>query len=102
MTHEIIGNKRYNTFDNYLKARFGCKVAKVSLNCAFGCPNRDGTKGIGGCIYCSPSGSGDFAGDPEKSVTEQFYEVKAGLDAKWHDAKYLPYFQAGWLSDGPL
>lgn len=102
MTHEIIGNKRYNTFDNYLKARFGCKVAKVSLNCAFGCPNRDGTKGIGGCIYCSPSGSGDFAGDPEKSVTEQFYEVKAGLDAKWHDAKYLPYFQAGTGTYAPV
>ena len=95
MIHEIIGNKRYNTFDNYLKVRFGCKVAKVSLNCAFGCPNRDGTKGTGGCIYCSPSGSGDFAGNPDKSVTEQFYEVKKGLDAKWHDAKYLPYFQAG-------
>lgn len=102
MTHEIIGNKRYNTFDNYLKARFGCKVAKVSLNCAFGCPNRDGTKGIGGCIYCSPSGSGDFAGNPEKSVTEQFYEVKAGLDAKWHDAKYLPYFQAGTGTYAPV
>ena len=102
MTHEIIGNKRYNTFDNYLKARFGCKVAKVSLNCAFGCPNRDGTKGIGGCIYCSPSGSGDFAGNPDKSVTEQFYEVKAGLDAKWHDAKYLPYFQAGTGTYAPV
>lgn len=102
MTHEIIGNKRYNTFDNYLKARFGCKVAKVSLNCAFGCPNRDGTKGIGGCIYCSPSGSGDFAGNPEKTVTEQFYEVKAGLDAKWHDAKYLPYFQAGTGTYAPV
>lgn len=102
MTHEIIGNKRYNTFDSYLKARFGSKVAKVSLNCAFGCPNRDGTKGTGGCIYCSPSGSGDFAGDPEKSVTEQFYEVKAGLDAKWHDAKYLPYFQAGTGTYAPV
>lgn len=102
MTHEIIGNKRYNTFDSYLKARFGCKVAKVSLNCAFGCPNRDGTEGIGGCIYCSPSGSGDFAGNPEKTVTEQFYEVKAGLDAKWHDAKYLPYFQAGTGTYAPV
>ncbi len=102
MIHEIIGNKRYNTFDNYLKARFGCKVAKVSLNCAFGCPNRDGTKGTGGCIYCSPSGSGDFAGNPDKSVTEQFYEVKAGLDAKWHDAKYLPYFQAGTGTYAPV
>lgn len=102
MIHEIIGNKRYNTFDNYLKARFGCKVAKVSLNCGFGCPNRDGTKGSGGCIYCSPSASGDFAGNPEMSVTEQFFDIKKGIDAKWHGAKYLPYFQAGTGTYAPV
>lgn len=100
--HEIIGNKRYNTFDNYLKKRFGCKIAKVSLNCGFGCPNRDGLKGHGGCIYCSPSASGDFAGNPALSVTRQFYEVKTPLEKKWKDAKYLPYFQAGTNTYAPV
>ncbi len=102
MEHEIIGNKRYNTQDNYLKRRFGCKVAKISLNGGFTCPNRDGTKGCGGCIYCSESGSGDFAGDPRESVTEQYYKIRAGMEKKWKDAKYMPYFQAGTNTYAPL
>lgn len=102
MTHEIINNKRYNTQDNYLKARFGCKIAKISLNGGFTCPNRDGTKGYGGCIYCSESGSGDFAGDPRDSIRRQFESVKAGMDKKWKNAKYMPYFQAGTNTYAPL
>lgn len=102
--HEIINNKRYNTQDNYLKARFGCKIAKVSLNCGFGCPNRDGTKGVGGCIYCSPMESGDFAGNPRDSVTTQFHEIKSGLLGKWKDTniKFIPYFQAGTGTYAPV
>ncbi len=102
--HEIINNKRYNTQDNYLKARFGCKIAKVSLNCGFACPNRDGTKGKGGCIYCSPMASGDFAGNPKNSVSEQFDEVKSGLVGKWKDGniKFIPYFQAGTGTYAPV
>lgn len=57
--------KRYYTFDSFLKQKFGCKIAKISLNGGFTCPNRDGTKGVGGCIYCSDKLSGDFAGDPK-------------------------------------
>ena len=102
MTHEIINNKRYNTQDNYLKAKFGCKIAKISLNGGFTCPNRDGTKGRGGCIYCSESGSGDFAGNPCDSIEKQFESVKAGMDKKWKDAKYMPYFQAGTNTYAPL
>ena len=102
MTHEIINNKRYNTQDNYLKAKFGCKIAKISLNGGFTCPNRDGKKGYGGCIYCSESGSGDFAGNPRDSIKEQFESVKAGMDKKWKDAKYMPYFQAGTNTYAPL
>lgn len=102
MTHEIINNKRYNTQDNYLKAKFGCKIAKISLNGGFTCPNRDGTKGHGGCIYCSESGSGDFAGNPRDSIKAQFEAVKAGMDKKWKDAKYMPYFQAGTNTYAPL
>lgn len=95
-------NKRYNTLDGYWKSRFGCKVAKVSLNAGFSCPNRDGTKGTGGCIYCSPSGSGDFAGDPCDSIRKQFDDISAGLRKKWKDAKFLPYFQAGTNTYAPL
>lgn len=88
-------NKRYNTLDGYLKSRFGCKVAKIPLNAGFSCPNRDGTKGHGGCIYCSPMASGDFAGDKEKTIKEQFDEISNLMRKKWHDAKFMPYFQAG-------
>lgn len=102
MERKIIGNKRYNTQDNYLKERFGCKVAKISLNAGFTCPNRDGTRGIGGCIYCSESGSGDFAGNPSQSITEQFYVIKEQMDKKWKNAKYIPYFQAGTNTYAPL
>ena len=95
-------NKRYNTLDGYLKSRFGCKVAKVSLNAGFSCPNRDGTKGVGGCIYCSPMASGDFAGDCKKSIREQFDEIAAQMARKWKDAKFMPYFQAGTNTYAPV
>lgn len=94
-------NKRYYTQSYYLKERFGCKVMKISLNCGFTCPNIDGSKGVGGCTYCS-AGSGDFAGDPQKSVTEQFYEVKARMNEKWHEGLYIPYFQANTNTYGPV
>lgn len=102
MEQKIINNKRYNTQDNYLKARFGCKIAKISLNGGFTCPNRDGTKGYGGCIYCSESGSGDFAGNPCDSIKEQFESVRIAMDKKWKNAKYMPYFQAGTNTYAPL
>ena len=86
-------NKRYFTQSYYLKQRFGCKVIKISLNGGFTCPNLDGSRGIGGCTYCS-SGSGDFAGNPNKSISEQFNDVKAKLNEKWSSNVYIPYFQA--------
>ena len=61
-------NKRYHTFNYYLKNKYHCKVAKVGLNAGFTCPNRDGSKGVGGCIFCSDSGSGDFAGNVHDSL----------------------------------
>lgn len=87
-------NKRYYTLDYFYKQKFGQKVSKISLNAGFSCPNKDGTKGIGGCIYCSPSGSGDFAGDPLCSVVEQFNKIRMMMDSKWPDALYIGYFQA--------
>lgn len=88
------GEKRYNTFNRHLRETFGEKVFKVSLDAGFTCPNRDGTKGWGGCIYCSSRGSGDFAGIVSHSIEEQFDEVKERMCKKWPKAKYLAYFQA--------
>ena len=87
-------NKRYNSIDRYYKAKYGKKVAKISLNGNFSCPNKDGTKGFGGCIYCSASGSGDFAGDKTLDILTQFNEIKTIIDKKWQDCLYMPYLQS--------
>ena len=88
-------NKRYYTYNYYLRQRFGQKVFKVSLDAGFTCPNRDGSKGTGGCIYCSDKRSGDFAGNPFEDIAVQFDKVRAELHKKWENAVYIPYFQAG-------
>ncbi len=88
-------NKRYHSYNHYLKKRFGKKVYKVPLNIDLGCPNRDGTKGIGGCAFCSARMSGNFAGDPRRSIEEQYSQVRTIMEKKWADALCIPYFQAG-------
>lgn len=95
-------NKRYHTWNYHLRETFGMKVFKVSLNGGFTCPNIDGTKGYGGCTYCSNSGSGDFAGNPSENVISQFHNIKEHMHSKWHDAKYIPYFQAHTNTYAPL
>ncbi len=95
-------NKRYHTLDYFYKHKFGCKIAKISLNAGFTCPNKDGTKGVGGCIYCSKLGSGDFGGKPNKSLTDQFYEIKNVMDKKWPNTKYIGYFQANTNTYAPV
>ncbi len=97
-----LDNKRYHTWNYHLMSKFGEKVFKVSLNAGFTCPNIDGTKGYGGCIYCSDAGSGDFAGKPCDSVLEQFEKVKTKMHEKWEKAKYIPYFQAHTNTYAPL
>ncbi|MBQ3125124.1 MAG: TIGR01212 family radical SAM protein [Clostridia bacterium] len=87
-------NKRYHTWNYHLRHKFGCKVMKIALNAGFTCPNIDGKKGYGGCIYCSESGSGDFAGNPADSIMQQFEDVRLRMHKKWHEGKYMPYFQA--------
>lgn len=88
-------NKRYHTYNYYLKKRFGQKVFKVPLNGDMGCPNRDGTKGRGGCIYCSAKLSGDFAGKPEEDIVTQYNHMREKMHYKWRGGKFIPYFQAG-------
>lgn len=95
-------NKRYYTHNYYLRHKYGKKVFKVPINLGLSCPNRDGTKGVGGCTFCSGNLSGDFAGNPADSVEKQFEAVKAVLHKKWSDAYYIPYFQAGSNTYAPL
>lgn len=95
-----LDNKRYHTWNYHLQQKFGCKVFKVALNGGFTCPNLDGTKGRGGCIYCL-SGSGEFAGNPAHDVLTQFEEIKAKMHQKWPEAKYIPYFQANTNTYAP-
>ena len=86
-------NKRYHTYDYYLRHKFGCKVAKLTLNGGFGCPNRDGTCGTRGCIFCSGEGSGEFSASAQLSVAEQIQIQKEKLSPKWKAEKYIAYFQ---------
>lgn len=95
-------NKRYHTYSYYLQNRFGGKVSRVSLNAGFTCPNIDGSKGTGGCIYCSPSGSGDFGGDPQRPIPEQFSRVSGKMAQKWDTPRHIAYLQAHTNTYAPV
>ncbi|KFZ26251.1 MAG: coproporphyrinogen III oxidase [Candidatus Izimaplasma bacterium HR2] len=86
--------KRYNTLNAFYRYKFGKKVFKVSLNGNFTCPNKDGKSAYGGCVYCTESGSGDFAGNKDDSLQSQFKIVKDMMHEKWSDGLYISYFQA--------
>ncbi|MCI6033087.1 TIGR01212 family radical SAM protein [Fusobacterium varium] len=85
--------KRYNSLDNYFKNTFGEKIYKVSLDGGFTCPNRDGTLSTKGCIFCSESGSGDFAGSRRLSINEQIEEQLKLIENKFPSGKVIAYFQ---------
>ena len=95
-------NKRYYTYDYYLRRRFGKKVAKIPLDIGLSCPNIDGRCGVGGCIYCSGRGSGDFAESPMLSVGEQYARTRGKLSSKWSTASCIAYFQAHTNTYAPL
>ena len=88
---------QYLSLNNYLKECFGKKIYKIAINGGFTCPNRDGTLGTRGCIFCSGYGSGDFTESPELSVTEQIEKGKNRIISKMPKAEnggYIAYFQA--------
>lgn len=97
-----LDNKRYHTFNYYLKQHYQGKVAKVMLDHDFTCPNRDGTKGYGGCSFCSLKGSGDANPALHKPLMEQYHSNKAIMDRKWPNRFYIPYFQSFSNTYGPL
>lgn len=90
----VFGEQYFNSIGDYLKKRFGCKVIKLSLDAGFTCPNRDGTKGVGGCIFCSAEGSGDFASDIPGQIQL--------LSKKWPSGKYIAYFQSHTNTYAPV
>lgn len=85
---------KYYSLNKYLRNTFGCKVYKLSLDGGFTCPNRDGTIGTRGCIFCSKGGSGDFAESRLLSITEQIEQGKKRVENKIKSGKYIAYFQA--------
>lgn len=85
--------KRFYSVSDFYKNKFGCKVYKISLDAGCTCPNRDGTKSFGGCIFCSGSGSGDFAADKNLSIAEQIIQAKQRVLSKNKDGKFIAYFQ---------
>ncbi len=86
--------KPYRSLDYEMKHRFGEKVYRLSLNGGMTCPNRDGTVGYGGCIFCSAGGSGDFAASPELTVSEQISVQKSLIRQKRPVNRFIAYFQA--------
>ena len=95
-------NKRYQTYEYWLRATFGGKCAKIPLDAGFTCPNIDGTCGLGGCIYCSGRGSGDFALLPTIPLAEQYRKSREELSGKWSVERCIPYFQAHTNTYAPL
>ena len=94
--------KRYHTFNYYLKTHYEGKVAKIILDAGFSCPNRDGLKGYGGCIFCSEAGSGDSNLSSQESLLRQYAENKRVMDRKWPNRCYIPYFQSYSNTYGPV
>lgn len=78
--------------DQYME-KFGCKVYKLSIDAGFTCPNRDGTLGTGGCIFCSADGGGEFA-EKGCSITQQLEQAKKRVENKCKSGKYIAYFQS--------
>ena len=93
-----LDNKRYHTWNYFLRNKFNSKVFKVSLNAGFSCPNIKNGKG---CIFCS-AGSGDFGGNKEDTLTNQFNDIKDKIGLKWPNSKYIAYFQANTNTYAPL
>lgn len=87
-------NKRYYTMNYYFKQKHHTKVAKIPLNAGFTCPNRDGTKGIGGCTFCSSMGSGDSILCFDESLKKQYDEGLLRMQKKWPNCLGFAYFQS--------
>lgn len=86
--------KRYNAFSDELKLAFGCRVHRISVDAGFTCPNRDGTVGTGGCIFCGGAGSGSFGISRGASIATQIEQGKEVMLRKYRARKFIAYFQS--------
>ena len=87
--------------NDYYRQKFGCKVYKLSIDAGFTCPNRDGTLGHSGCIFCSADGGGEFA-EKGSSITRQLEQAKKRVESKCKSGKYMAYFQSFTNTYAPL
>lgn len=92
----------YKSLNQHYRDKFGCKVYKLSIDGGCTCPNRDGTLGYGGCIFCSEYGGGEFAEGKTTSVLEQLNKAKKRVENKNKDGKYIAYFQSFSNTYGPI
>lgn len=93
MTYPQFSNGQFYSVSDFYKKVFGCKVYKIAIDAGCTCPNRDGTKGTGGCIFCSGSGSGDFAADRTAPIQKQIEQAKLRVANKNKGGRYIAYFQ---------
>ena len=95
---------RYNSANNFFRKKFGQKVIKISLDGGFTCPNRDGTLSYGGCIFCSEKGSGDFAGDRNLDIEEQFKIIRLNIKSSATDFGWdvVTFTAAGCCDTQPI
>ena len=89
-----VHKKRYNDYSSFIKKKFNERVQKISINTGFSCPNRDGSKGVGGCSYCNNNTFNPDYCEPNKSITQQLNEGISFFSKKYKSQQYLAYFQA--------
>ena len=92
----------YRTLNAHYQEKFGCKVYKLAIDAGFTCPNRDGTAGSGGCIFCSAYGGGEFAASTCENIAEQLEQAKLRVSSKNKGGKYIAYFQSFSNTYGPV
>jgi radical SAM protein (TIGR01212 family) len=97
-----MNNQPYYTYGSYLGKLFGCRVQKISLDAGLTCPNRDGTKGTGGCVYCDAQGAGSGGSSHTPSISEQMLQGKRFLKKRYGAEKFIAYFQSFSNTYGPL
>lgn len=98
----FFGDKRYYSLNQYFRGTFHSKVCKVAIDAGFTCPNRDGSKGIGGCTFCSAAGSGEFAGSRSLPISVQLEQGSKMMAKKWGELPVIAYFQAFTNTYAPL
>ena len=85
---------KYNSYSNWIRTKFNERVQKISVDAGFTCPNRDGSKGTGGCIYCDNLTFSPEYTSPKKSISEQLNEGISFFSKKYPAQKYIAYFQS--------